>query len=116
MGEIASEKATYSTSVEAGPVHITEKTHQWDPNLKQDKIDELHAATHEGDLEAIKRAEKDFLEYRWWRACKHGTSVGPRHAVRHRCIWHQYVLVDAKSSYKFSQHRGITVGCVVCRL
>jgi hypothetical protein len=86
MGEIASEKATYSTSVEAGPVHITEKTHQWDPNLKQDKIDELHAATHEGDLEAIKRAEKDFLEdspYEEVRAAVRNTDGGePANTVR----------------------------------
>lgn len=62
MSEVTDEKATYSTSVETGPVHLTEKTHQWDPNLKQDKIDELHAATVDGDPEAIKKAEKEFLE------------------------------------------------------
>jgi hypothetical protein len=86
MGEIAGEKATYSTSVEARPVHITEKTHQWDPNLRQDKIDELHAATHDGDPEAIKRAEKDFLEdspYEEVRAAVRNTDGGePANTVR----------------------------------
>ncbi|KAF2452145.1 OPT family small oligopeptide transporter [Karstenula rhodostoma CBS 690.94] len=86
MSEIANEKTTYSTSVETGPARITEKTHQWDPNLKQDKIDELHAATHDGDPEAIKKAEKDFLEdspYEEVRAAVRNTDGGePANTVR----------------------------------
>lgn len=62
MSDFPHEKVAYSTSIEAEPVFVTEKTHQWDPNLKQDKIDELHAATHDGDPEAIKQAQADFIE------------------------------------------------------
>ncbi|TVY81115.1 Sexual differentiation process protein isp4 [Lachnellula suecica] len=38
------------------------KTHQFDPNLPQDKIDILHNATETGDTEAMKTAEAAFAE------------------------------------------------------
>ncbi|KAF2644099.1 small oligopeptide transporter [Massarina eburnea CBS 473.64] len=56
------EKEGVSTSIEASPpTTLTEEAHQWDPNLPQYKLDELHAATH-GDPEAIKQAQADFIE------------------------------------------------------
>jgi hypothetical protein len=62
MKDNRTEKNAQSTSVEATPVLLTEKTHQWDPNLRQDKIDELLSATRDGDPEAIKKAQADFVE------------------------------------------------------
>jgi len=38
------------------------KTHQFDPNLPQDKIDILHDANATGDLETMKEAEAVFAE------------------------------------------------------
>ncbi|CAI6332826.1 unnamed protein product [Periconia digitata] len=62
MENLESEK-TLTSSAEATPqIQLTEKTHQWDPNLRQDKVDELIAATHDGDPEAVKRAQADFIE------------------------------------------------------
>jgi hypothetical protein len=79
MSELQHKKMAYSTSVEAGHATVTEKTHQWDPNLKQAKIDELHAATHDGDPEAIKQAHADFIEdspYEEVRAAVRNTDGG----------------------------------------
>jgi hypothetical protein len=53
---------TTTTTTVTSPVLVTEKTHQWDPNLPQDKIDELLAATHGGDPEAVRKAQEDFIE------------------------------------------------------
>ena len=53
---------TTTTTTITSPVLITDKTHQWDPNLPQDKIDELLAATHGGDPEAVRKAQEDFIE------------------------------------------------------
>lgn len=86
MSEVLNEKATYSTAVETGPVTVTENNHQWDPNLKQAKIDELHEATHDGDPEAIKQAQADFIEdspYEEVRAAVRNTDRGePANTVR----------------------------------
>ncbi|KAF1967183.1 OPT family small oligopeptide transporter [Bimuria novae-zelandiae CBS 107.79] len=86
MSGVSHEKGTFSTSVETGPAIFTEKTHQWDPNLKQEKIDELHAAIHDGDPEAIKRAQADFIEdspYEEVRAAVRNTDGGePCNTVR----------------------------------
>ncbi|PVH94456.1 OPT family small oligopeptide transporter [Periconia macrospinosa] len=78
---------TPSTSVEAAPpIQLTEKTHQWDPNLRQDKVDELIAATHDGDPEAIRKAEADFIEdspYEEVRAAVRNIDTGePANTVR----------------------------------
>jgi hypothetical protein len=56
------EKDISHTTTESPHANVTIKTHQWDPNLPQDKIDELVAATRDGDPEAIKRAQADFNE------------------------------------------------------
>ncbi|KAF2659765.1 small oligopeptide transporter [Lophiostoma macrostomum CBS 122681] len=56
------EKHVLHTSTEGPQANVTTKTHQWDPNLPQEKIDELVAATREGDPEAIRRAQADFNE------------------------------------------------------
>jgi hypothetical protein len=53
---------TTTTTAVTSPVLVTEKAHQWDPNLPQDKIDELLAATHGGDPEAVRKAQEDFIE------------------------------------------------------
>ncbi|KAF2709991.1 small oligopeptide transporter [Pleomassaria siparia CBS 279.74] len=52
---------TTTTTITA-PLVETEKTHQWDPNLPQKKLDELHAATQGGDPEAIRTAQADFID------------------------------------------------------
>jgi hypothetical protein len=64
MSNSLSEKhlQTTTTTTVTSPVVLTEKTHQWDPNLPQDKIDELLAATHGGDPEAVRKAQEDFIE------------------------------------------------------
>ena len=40
-----------------------EKSHQWDPNLPQSKIDALHTAARTGDSEAVHEIEVDFGEH-----------------------------------------------------
>jgi hypothetical protein len=79
-------KSAHSTSVETTFVPLTEKTHQWDPNLRQDKIDELLSATRDGDPEAIKKAQADFVEdspYEEVRAAVKNTDGGePASTVR----------------------------------
>lgn len=61
MDGLLDDKGVHSASIETVPV-LTEKTHQWDPNLPQDKVDELLAATRNGDPEAVRRAHADFIE------------------------------------------------------
>jgi hypothetical protein len=39
-----------------------QKSHQWDPNLPQDKLDALHHASQTGDIEAIVEIEATFAE------------------------------------------------------
>lgn len=39
-----------------------QKSHQWDPNLPQDKLDALHHASQTGDVEAIVEIEATFAE------------------------------------------------------
>jgi hypothetical protein len=56
------EKEIQHTFTESPTLTVIKKTHQWDPNLAQDKIDELVAATHDGDSEAVRRAQADFIE------------------------------------------------------
>ena len=56
------EKETLATARESTEVNVTTKAHQWDPNLPQEKIDELLAATQDGDPEAVRRAQADFIE------------------------------------------------------
>lgn len=86
MGDLSHEKVMGTTSIEDEDVRITEKTHQWDPNLKQAMIDELRAATQDGDPEAIKRAQADFIEdspYEEVRAAVRNTDGGePANTVR----------------------------------
>lgn len=86
MGDLAEEKHGHSTSIEAAPVILTEKTHQWDPNLPQERIDELLAATRDGDPEAVKKAQADFIEdspYEEVRAAVKNTDGGePANTVR----------------------------------
>ena len=62
MDEFADEKYTQTTTITANPIVITEKTHQWDPNLPQEKIDELFAATQSGDPEAVRRVQAEFVD------------------------------------------------------
>ena len=84
--ETQTDKSAQSTSLEATPVVLTEQTHQWDPNLRQDKIDELLSATRDGDPEAIKKAQADFIEdspYEEVRAAVRNTDGGePASTVR----------------------------------
>ena len=40
-----------------------EKSHQWDPNLPQSKLDALHTAAQTGDAEAVHEIEVDFVEH-----------------------------------------------------
>lgn len=86
MSTLEEEKVAYSTSVEATHAKIKPETHQWDPNLKQDKIDELYAATHDGDPEAIRKAQADFLDdspYEEVRAAVKNTDGGePANTLR----------------------------------
>ncbi|KAF2202425.1 small oligopeptide transporter [Delitschia confertaspora ATCC 74209] len=58
----ATEGNPLSSPHETSELVATEKSHQWDPNLPQEKIEELHTATHNADPEAIRRAQYDFLE------------------------------------------------------
>lgn len=62
MATLNPDKEAHSTSIEATPVLVTDKAHQWDPNLPQEKIDELLAATRDEDPEAVKKAQADFVE------------------------------------------------------
>src|SRR5262245_28429689 len=63
MADLTSKNDVYQTSITETPVlTVTEKTHQWDPNLPQEKVDELLAATRGGDPEAARRAHADFTE------------------------------------------------------
>ncbi|KAF2122681.1 OPT family small oligopeptide transporter [Lophiotrema nucula] len=68
------------------PPPITGNAHQWDPNLAQEKVDELIAATHDGDPEAIRRVQEDFIEdspYEQVRAAVKNTDGGePANTVR----------------------------------
>jgi hypothetical protein len=86
MADNLPEKNAHNASVETAAATLTEKTHQWDPNLPQDKIDELHSATHDGDFEAIRKAQKDFVEdspYEEVRAAVKNTDGGePANTVR----------------------------------
>jgi hypothetical protein len=86
MGDHLGEKNVHNTSVETAAVVLIEKTHQWDPNLPQDRIDELLSATHGGDPEAIKKAQADFVEnspYEEVRAAVKNTDGGePANTVR----------------------------------
>jgi hypothetical protein len=63
-----------------------EKTHQYDPNLKKEKIDELHAAIHSQDPEVVLRAQVDFTEnspYEEVRAAVRTTDGGePANTLR----------------------------------
>ncbi|KAF1951242.1 OPT family small oligopeptide transporter [Byssothecium circinans] len=92
------EKEGVSTSIEASPaIRLTEKTHQWDPNLRQDKVDELLAATRDGDPEALKRAQADFIEdspYESVRAAVKPTDGGePANTVRAWILGMSFVTV-----------------------
>ncbi|KAF2175242.1 OPT family small oligopeptide transporter [Zopfia rhizophila CBS 207.26] len=74
----STEKEAQHTSTEGLVLTATDKTHQWDPNLTQDKIDKLHAAI-DGDPEAIRRAQGDFTEdspYEEVRAAVKNTDGG----------------------------------------
>lgn len=86
MSDPLGEKGTYSTSIETSPGVLTEKTHQWDPNLPQEKVDELLAATRDGDPEAVRKAQADFVEdspYQEVRAAVKNTDGGePANTVR----------------------------------
>jgi hypothetical protein len=53
---------TATTTTVTSPVLVPEIMHQWDPNLPQEKIDELFAATNGGDPEAVRKAQEDFVE------------------------------------------------------
>jgi hypothetical protein len=53
---------TATTTTVTSPVLVPEITHQWDPNLPQEKIDELFTATNGGDPEAVRKAQEDFVE------------------------------------------------------
>jgi OPT family small oligopeptide transporter len=80
------EKRELTTSIEARPITVTQKTHQWDPNLPQEKIDELTAAIQDGDPEAVRRAQADFTEdspYEQVRAAVKNSDGGePANTVR----------------------------------
>jgi hypothetical protein len=93
------EKEAVSTSIEASStiINLTEKTHQWDPNLRQDKVDELVAATHDGDPEATKRAHSDFIEdspYEEVRAAVKNIDGGePANTVRAWVLGMSFVML-----------------------
>ena len=53
---------TYTTSAERLDIPKFEKSHQFDPNLPQSKIDALHAAAQTGDVEAVHEVEAIFGE------------------------------------------------------
>ena len=82
-------KPPYNTPIDltqaATDIPKIAKSHQYDPNLTQDKINELHGAA-EGDAEAIKKTEEDFTEdspYAEVRAAVRNTdSGGPANTVR----------------------------------
>lgn len=52
----------YNISVAAKEFTAFEKSHQWDPNLPQEKLDALHQAAKTGDVEAINEVETAFVE------------------------------------------------------
>ncbi|KAF2434799.1 OPT family small oligopeptide transporter [Tothia fuscella] len=60
-------------------VQILKKAHQWDPNLPQEEIDVIEAATASGDLEKIDALQKDFIDdspYEAVRAAVRNTDDG----------------------------------------
>ena len=66
-------------SVAAQDVSAFEKSHQWDPNLPQEKFDSLHQATKTGDIEAINEVETSFVDdspYEEVRAAVRNTDGG----------------------------------------
>jgi OPT family oligopeptide transporter len=85
------------TSADIPAVTVTEKTHQWDPNLAQDKIDELFAATRYGDPEAVRKAGADFNEnspYESVRAAVKNIDGGePANTVRAWILGMSFVTV-----------------------
>ncbi|KAF1947905.1 OPT family small oligopeptide transporter [Clathrospora elynae] len=92
-------KEFQQTIIEASPVTITETAHQWDPNLTQEKIYELTAATHDGDPEAVRKAQADFIEdspYEEVRAAVKNTDGGePANTVRAWVLGLLFVTVGA---------------------
>jgi len=52
----------HNISIAAEDVPKIAKSHEWDPNLPQEKIDILHEAAKTGDLEKIHEIEVDFTE------------------------------------------------------
>lgn len=76
---------------------VTEQTHQWDPNLRQDKLDELISATRDGDPEAVRRAQADFTEdspYEEVRAAVKNTDGGePANTLRAWILGMSFVTV-----------------------
>ncbi|KAF2740087.1 OPT family small oligopeptide transporter [Polyplosphaeria fusca] len=86
MDEKALERDTLSTPIVDPVRNVTERAHQWDPNLAQDKVDALHAATHDSDPEVVRRTEVDFTEnspYESVRAAVKNTDSGePANTVR----------------------------------
>ena len=53
---------THNITAERLDIPKFEKSHQFDPNLPQSKIDALHAAAQTGDTEAVREIEATFAE------------------------------------------------------
>ena len=56
------EKSEHASASELRVLTTAEQNHQWDPNLAQDKLDELVTATKDGDPETARKARADFIE------------------------------------------------------
>ncbi|KAF2262978.1 small oligopeptide transporter [Lojkania enalia] len=73
------EKDTHASHFEDPLLTVVEKTRQWDPNITQERVDRLVAATRDGDPEAVRRAQADFVEdspYEQVRAAVKNTDGG----------------------------------------
>lgn len=67
-------------------LHKIELSHQWDPNLPQDTLDEIHEAVNTGDHEKAAEIDKSFVQdsqYESVRAAVRNTDGGePANTVR----------------------------------
>lgn len=67
-------------------LHNIELSHQWDPNLPQDTLDEIHEAVKTGDHEKAAEIDKSFIQdsqYESVRAAVRNTDGGePANTVR----------------------------------
>jgi hypothetical protein len=84
------EKAVTETFAETQPVVLTQKQHQYDPNLPQEKLDELLQATEHGDLEAVDRAKANFIDDSPYEAVR--AAVKPIDGEEPACTVRAWIL------------------------